>query len=561
VVAGLEFGVDLQARSGLLKIVVAIDVALMVGYAASLGRSYLLRPADTLAWLRRRRVDLLILAGAALFSLFSPRVGASLVIIRVSLGALNAGLSSEPGRRVLARLSPTPSQTVALSFIAMIGVATVFLLAPAATVDGQGASLTDAVFTATSATTVTGLVVVDTGTYFTTFGQVVLLFIMQIGAIGIMVLAAAFAILVGGRLAAGQQEGLEYAGMGSLFDVYTAEGLRKLVVAIAGATFVIEAIAGALFFCMWGVGFLELPAQFDSVAGAAWWSVFYAISAFCHAGFVLTSDSLTPWASDPIVSNLFALIITISQLGFAVIADLWFQRSWAYLGKPTRLWSKLHVQTRIVLTMTLALNVLGTLFILFFEYDGALDGLSLPAKVNAAFFQAVTLRSAGFNTFDFGIISAPTVILCLLWMFIGAAPGSVGGGVRTTTTAVVVLAVRALARGREEVEVFGRTIPKIIVYRSLTVFIVAGAACSALIVALVATQPLPLDALLFEALSAFGTVGVSMGITSDLDATGKWIITLLMYIGRIGPLTMALAVSTRTRPQAYRYPDCEIAVG
>jgi trk system potassium uptake protein TrkH len=349
--------------------------------------------------------------------------------------------------------------------------------------------------------------------------------------------------------------------MGSLFDVHSAEGLKKLVIAIAGSTFVIEAIAAFCFFTMWGVGFLDLPPQYDDLVGAVWWSVFYAVSAFCHAGFVLTSDSLTAWAADPIISNLFALIITISQLGFAVIADLWFQRSWRLLATPARLWNNLHVQTRVVLIMTLALNAFGTLFFLWFEYDGALAGLSLPAKVNASVFQAVTLRSAGFNTVDFGVIAAPTVIFCLLWMFIGAAPGSVGGGVRTTTTAVVVLAVRAMARGREEVEVFGRTIPKIIVYRSLTVFIVAGAACAALIIALVATQELPLDALLFEALSAFGTVGVSMGITGDLDTAGKWIITLLMYIGRIGPLTMALAVTANTRKQAYRYPDCEIAVG
>lgn len=502
-------------------------------------------------------VFLAVLSSGLLF--FAPRAASGLLVVRLSIQGVSRLLDSPYAHRILAIASPRPSQTVALSFVAMIVVGSILLMIPAATTDGMGVNFTDAAFTMTSAVTVTGLVVHDTGAHWTLYGQVVLLVFMQVGAVGIMVFAASFAVLLGGNLSGKGREGIELSGMGGLLDVSTSEGLKKLIVAVTSTILIAELAGFIALFGFWAIGNLSLPAQYDDVYGALWWSLFFSVSAFCHAGFALGADSLVPLQDNPWVLWVFILSITASQFGFPVIADLYSSGKWTVL-RPRAVWSRLHIQTKVVLAATAGFNLVGMMLFLFFEYDGALRGLSIIDKLHSALFMSVTTRSAGFNTVPIEALSAPTVIILVLWMFVGAAPGSVGGGIRTTTAAVVAKATLAMVQGRKDVDIFGRRLPEVVVYRSISIVLIAGLLVTGFLVLLTATQSLPFEQLIFEAMSAFGTVGLSMGITAELDPVGRWIITILMYVGRVGPLTMALAVG-RPKPGKYRYPVGEIAVG
>lgn len=550
-----EFAVDLADYPALRDIVVIVDLGLVLGFLGWHAVHLLRNRHRLFQFLFEERLDLLVVVLAAIVAAVVPRAGAAIVIARLVLTGAGKVLGSAFATRIARFANLKPSQTLALSFLALLAAGTALLMLPASTVDGEGARFIDALFTATSATCVTGLVVQDTGTHFTPFGQVVILLLIQAGAIGMLVLGAAFVVLVGGRLPGRQQ-----VGLGSLLEVQTPEGIKRLVTAVTAATFGTELIGAAALYVLWGVGVMDLPARYDDAAGALWWSLFHSISAFCNAGFALAEDSLSMWVGNPMVSAVFVGLITAGGLGFVVVLDLTNRQNWGVL-RPGAIWSRLQVQTRVVLVATLVLDLVGALAFLFFEYDGALAGLSIPTKLNAALFQGVTLRTAGFNTVPLGALAAPTVIVCVVWMFIGAGPGSTGGGVKTTTAATVIMAVRAMLRGREEVELFGRAIPQVVVYRSISIVFIAGAIIASFLVLLTATQGGNFERLAFETVSAFGTVGLSMGATSELDTVGKALVTMLMYTGRVGPLTLALAIGERTVPKGYKYPQGRMAVG
>ncbi len=563
-VAFSEFALDLEVRPIWTTLVVIVDVALIALFGMWLALRFWVQREEKLgAFIVSHWLDILIFGACVGIFFLAPRAAAVPVCIRLTFAGLFSIASGTVGRRFkLNRLRP--SQTLALSFLGLIGAGAVLLTFPAATVDGQGATLTDAVFTMASATSVTGLIVQDTGTYWTPFGLGVLIFVMQTGAIGIMVLAASFAVLVGGRLPMDQQEGLEEAGFGNLLDLNTLEGLKRLILSITAATLAIEFLGGLLMFGGWALGLMELRPEYDTWGRALFWCMFHSISAFCHAGFSLEPDSLSSFVRNPFVGGLFALLITLGAVGFPVLADLVPRRD--HSGKlhltPRRLWRQFHIQTKVVIAATLVLNVFGMVTWLFFEYDRSLRGLSAFHKVAASLFQSISLRSAGFNTIDIGAIGAPMLVISLLLMFIGSAPASTGGGVRVTTATVVLLSVRTMLRGREDVEVFGRTLPKTLVYRSIAIVLAGGFFAGLLTIVVLATQThLPLDKLLFETMSAYGTVGLSMGVTSELDTTGRWVMSLAMYVGRVGPLTMALAVGERLSAKTYRYPEGRMAVG
>jgi trk system potassium uptake protein TrkH len=559
-VAGAEAFVDLGAAPRVELAVIVVDVALVVGFAFWNLLGALLNRRQLAVFILEKRINLLLVVVSLMLVAFWPRVGATMVIARLTLAGLGWTLGTAAGRRAVQFANLRPPLAVAVSFLVMIALGSTLLTFPAATADGQGASLVDAVFTISSATSVTGLVVQETGTYWSPFGLGVITVWIQFGAIGIMALAAAFAVLAGGRLPVQQAEAVDQLGMGGMLELGTVEGLKKLVTAITAATVATELAGAVVLFALWGAGAMPLPAPYDDAAGAMWWSLFHSISAFCHAGFMLTPNSLVPYVGNTFVNAVFIGLITAGALGFAVIADLTSKDLYRDL-RPRGVWRRMHVQTRVVLVATAVLYVVGMLSFLFFEYDRALAGLSIPAKLNAALFQSVTLRSAGFNTVDIGAIGAPTLIICVIFMFIGSAPGSTGGGVRMTTATVVVMAVRAMLRGREEVELFGRTMPKIIVYRSISIVLIAGFIIAAFLIALAATQDIGFEALTFEAVSAFGTVGLSMGATGELDSVGKWLIAVMMYAGRVGPLTLALAIGERAVSRRFSYPEGSMAVG
>ena len=558
-VAGSEILLDVERQAKLQLVIFINAIFLTTVFGRSVFQRAWRHRQDPLPFLVESWFDVLLATLGTGLLFFAPRAAAGLLVVRLCIQSISRVADSPFAHRILAIASPRPSQTVALSFVAMIAVGSILLMIPAATTDGMGVNFTDAAFTMTSAVTVTGLVVHDTGSHWTAYGQVVLLVFMQVGAVGIMVFAASFAVLLGGNLSGKGREGIELSGMGGLLDVSTSEGLKKLIVAVAGTIFIAELAGFLALFGFWAIGQLELPAQYDDFAGALWWSLFFSVSAFCHAGFALGADSLVPLQENPWVLWVFILSITASQFGFPVIADLYSSGKWTVL-RPRAVWSRLHIQTKVVLAATAGFNLVGMILFLFFEYDGALNGLSIVDKLHSALFMSVTTRSAGFNTVPTDALSAPTIIILVLWMFVGAAPGSVGGGIRTTTAAVVAKATLAMVQGRKDVDVFGRRLPEVVVYRSISIVLIAGLLVTGFLVLLTATQELPFAQLIFEAMSAFGTVGLSMGVTSDLDPVGRWIITILMYVGRVGPLTMALAVG-RPKPGKYRYPVGEIAVG
>lgn len=553
-VAVLEFGFNLAERPLLRSVVLALAVALVSGFAAWMAVRTWRNRRQLFPFLFEERVDLLLLGVALIALIFSPRASSVIVIGRMAVAGGAWALTTAVGRRAVHLANLRPPQTVALSFLALVAFGTVLLMLPAATVDGRGASFLDALFTMTSATCVTGLVVHSTGGYFTPFGQVVILIAIQIGGIGMMVLAASFAVLVGGRIPGRQQ-----VGLGTILGVETPEGVKRLVTVITAATLTTEFIGAAVLFGMWAVGVLPLPEGYESVGGALWWSLFHSISAFCNAGFALQDDSLMRWVENPFVCGAFIILITLGGLGFIVLSDV--GQHLRRLRRPREFWNRLQVQSRVMFLATVFLDLGAAVAWLFFEYDGALEGLSVGGKINAAFFQAVTLRTAGFNTVPFEGIAAPTLVVCLAWMFIGAGNGSTGGGVKATTAATVVMAVRAMLRGRDEVEIFGRRLPQGVVYRSISIVLIGGISVALFLIFLTATQDIPFEPLLFETFSAFGTVGLSMGGTAQLDAFGKVAVSVLMYLGRVGPLTLALAIAERPAPKTYSYPQGDLAVG
>lgn len=345
----------------------------------------------------------------------------------------------------------------------------------------------------------------------------------------------------------------QQAKLEEILDVTTAQGLKQLVLAVVMVTFVCESIGAMVLFVLWSDVFPNVPERI-------WWSLFHAVSAFCNIGVCLWDDSLQGWADNPWVCGVFAVLIRIGSLGFFVIADVMSSRVWKIV-RPQSVWQRLHPQTKVVLIAMSVLDVLATIVFWLFENGGVLASLPPVSQWQVAVFQAITMRSAGFSSVQLQHLSTPTVLFCAVWMFIGSAPGSAGGGIKVTTAAVALVATRALLRGRDEAELFGRRLPPVLVNRSLAVvFMGLGFVMVALIV-LTATQPLPLSAMLFETVSACGTVGLSMGITPQLDTFGRLLLILLMFVGRIGPLTAALAVGQSDKKPVYHYPSAQIAVG
>jgi trk system potassium uptake protein TrkH len=543
----LEFSFDLSKETRLYRLAIGLDFAVVLGFLAYLAYGAYLMRTQFWAFVQQERVNLalLILVTPALFA---PRLAAAIIIARSLVGAGFNILYTPLGTRLISYLNLRPSQTLSLSFVGIIAIGTVLLMFPAATVDGKGTPFLEAVFMATSAACVVGMSVVDVGSYFSLFGQGVILVIIQIGGLGIMVMSASFALMMGSRL-----RSRTHSSLSELFDVSTPEGIKNLIKAVAISTLVAE-IVGAFFL------FLAFSDQIEFFGTRLWWSIFHSISAFCNAGFGLASNSLSVWAEDVYVCSIIMVLITIGGIGFFVISDLANPAVYE-VKRLGAIWQRLQIQTKVALLSTVLLNSFGLLFFLFLEYDGALLGLSIPGKILASLFQSVSLRTAGFFTVPHGLLAPGTVLFMMVWMFVGANPGSTGGGIKTTTATVAVMAMRAMLLGREEVELFGRRISSAVVSRSLSIIFVAFSIVVGFLMILLATQPLPFERLAFEAVAAFATVGLSMDITSQLNDVGRVCLILLMFAGRIGPLTLAMAIGERTRSRQYSLPEGRIAVG
>lgn len=316
---------------------------------------------------------------------------------------------------------------------------------------------------------------------------------------------------------------------------------------IVKMTLLIEGIGAAVLTARWYI-------DFQDFGKALYMGVFHSVSAFCNAGFSLLSDNLVAYQNDPTINLTITLLVIAGGLGFAVIYGLY-----GLLGMSRPRHLNLHL--KMTLTVTAVLLLGGMVFIFLVEYSNSLLGISFGDKLWVSWFQSVTLRTAGFNTIDLAKFSTATLCLCMVWMFIGGSPGSTAGGVKTTTIGILIVTVRSMLMGREQVEAFGRQIPWDIVRKSISITFIAFAILASGTIALALAEPFPLEEILFEAVSAMGTVGLSLGVTPKLTAFGKIVITVLMYIGRIGPLTIAFLIGTGQTARGFKMPAGKIVVG
>ena len=448
------------------------------------------------------------------------------------------------------RKNLTPPLVVIIGFLSVISAGTILLLLPWSTASGKSPGFITALFTATSATCVTGLIVVDTGSYFSLFGQSIILALIQLGGLGIMTLSTAFTLLLGRKMTV-----REKVILGDVFNYTRYDFLQTLLKSILLMTIFIEALGFLSFYISF--------ARHMPRAKAAYFSLFHSISAFCNAGFSTFSDSFMGMRTDVPVNLTLVILIVLGGVGFTVLLDL---RQLFFWRRPR----KFSFHTRLVLSTTAFLTVLGAVLIFFFEFWGPLSGLGIRDKIFGAIFQSVTARTAGFSTLPISSMNVASLFLIINLMFIGASPGSTGGGIKTTTFAIVASFIRSMVKDRDDVEVYKRTVPRRVVHRAISVFalgIMLIFTCTFILCVTERSLPLLyrqhglLVSVMFEATSAFGTVGLSTGITPHLSTMGKLIITLAMFIGRTGPLTLALAIGLRESKTRYRYPEMHIMVG
>ena len=438
----------------------------------------------------------------------------------------------------------SPPHQVALSFLTLIAVGTGLLLLPAATPPGQPLSPVDALFTATSAACVTGLVVRDTGTGFTPFGQGVILALVQLGGLGIMTLSLAVFTL-GGRLSLGKLSLVEQtlAGTGDV-------EVRALVRVVFLSTLAIEA-AGALL--LWAAWAGPLGA-----ADAVWPALFHAVSAFCNAGFALWGDSLTRFAGSAATQLVVMALVVAGGLGFLVLHEL------VALRRRRRL--ALHAKLVLAVSGLLALG--GMVLLLALERGTSFAPLSPFERLLAALFQSVSARTAGFNTVDIALLSPASLWLLMGLMLVGGSPGSCAGGIKTTTAAIVAATTRARLLGRQHVNLFYRTLPPRLVQTAFALTTLALVSVALGLFALlvlegeaVRTGRISVLDLAFETVSALGTVGLSTGTTTELGGASRLVVSLLMFAGRVGPLTLAAVVVGDAAPGGWRHPEEKVMVG
>ncbi len=448
-----------------------------------------------------------------------------------------------------------PPQVVAISFLVAIIIGTILLSLPISSKGPEKIKFIDALFTATSATCVTGLTVKDTATFFSPFAQWVILALFQAGGLGIMTLSTLFAILLGRKLTIRENVTIQGA-----LNHHKIEGLSALIKYILSLTLGLEFLGALLLFLKWsrGHGF--------STGQAIWHSVFHSISAFCNAGFSLFSNSFMDYRDNLYIVLVMSIMIILGGIGFIVLLDIKNLKFWKK-NKNFAI-NRVTLQTKIVLISTVALILIGTVAFLILENNESLRGFSSKGKILTSYFQSVTSRTAGFNTVNIGGLGMASQLLLIVLMFIGASPGSTGGGIKTATFGILLATIWSMLRNRDRVSAFKKTIPRQVVRKAMVVFFIGLAWVLIFTAALcvteaknIGTSANPFLRSLFEVTSAFGTVGLSTGITPYLSTLGKILIILTMYAGRIGPLTLALAITIREQKIVYKYPEEKIMVG
>lgn len=444
-------------------------------------------------------------------------------------------------RRAGSRLSP--AKVIALSFFVAIVIGTLLLWLPWSHAPGQTVTPLDALFTATSALCVTGLVVVDTETAWSALGRVVIMLLIQVGGLGIVTLGTLVALLLGRRV--GFQERLRAAAQVSALE---PGGVLRLIRTIFLLSLAFESVGATLLYPTFAA--LHGPGQ------GLFYAFFHSVSAFNNAGFALYSDNLTRFADDPVVILVLSALLIIGGLGFIMYLNLW-----AHFRRGRRFPLTLH--SRVVLLTTLLLCTVGAVVVSVLEWTNpqTLGELPWHGKLLGGFFQGVAPRTAGFNTVDYTLMREPTLLFTMLLMFIGGSPASTAGGIKTVTFFVLVVSAWSMVRGRGELSAFGRRVSSDTVVKAGSVALLSTGLVMSALFLLSLTESLPLLPVMFETFSAFGTVGLSMNATFNLSDPGQLIIILLMYLGRIGPLTFALALLQEPRGGMLKYPDEGVLIG
>jgi trk system potassium uptake protein TrkH len=519
-------------------------------------------------------IPLLLLLGVAVIGAghwFAPTKGEAAVVRHFAVGVyliLQVVIKLCRTSVNLAASGKSPTRTLIASFLVLIISGAVLLMLPRATT-GENLRFVDALFTATSATCVTGLIVKDTGRDFSLMGQVVILTLIQLGGLGIVIFGAVFALLLGQALSV-----RESAAMQDLLSARTLSQIGNMIAFIFIGTVFIEAVGTVGLFGMWN----NVPGPVANVHQQWFCSIFHSVSAFCNAGFSLFSNSFVSYNRSWGVYVVVCPLIILGGLGFGVLYDLvntaadrvkrffkklFYKRYRLSMETPKRL----RLQTKIVLSVSSCLIILGMLAILLFERYASGSDSAGKTGVLGALFQSISARTAGFNTVDISSLSASSKFVLILLMFIGGSPGSTAGGIKTVTLAVVIMTAVAALRKRQEVEMFKRSVRIVVVGRAITVTLLFAAVLFVGALALSVTENsngFTLSEIMFETASALGTVGLSTGVTGPLTMLtdiGKLIIIAVMLIGRLGPLTLLAALTFNLKPVRYNYPDEAVIVG
>lgn len=446
----------------------------------------------------------------------------------------------------------TTTAIIALGFLAAIILGTLLLLLPFSTAEGNSTSVMDALFTSTTSICVTGLVTVPTYSHWTVFGQAVIALLAQIGGLGVITFTILFFVALRKRIGLKDRLLIRDA-----YNLDTIQGLVILVKKIVKGTCIIEGLGALFYMTVW------IP---EFGAAGIWKSIFNAISAFCNAGMdIIGPDSMAPYVNNPVINFTTTALIIIGGIGFPVWWNLlaMFQYRRENCCGFLQAVHHLSLHTKIVLLSTLILLLSGTLLVLAMEYDnpGTLGPLSFGEKIMASFFQSVTMRTAGFLTISQSALRQGTAFVCCFFMFIGGSPSGTAGGIKTTTAAILVLTVYSILRGRNDTEIFGRRVSENVVRRALAIFMVSFGVMLLALVILIIVQPGEFIDCLYEVTSAIATVGLSRDFTAKLNMAGQIILVITMYLGRIGPISLALFFNAKRYVNLVRYPEERVGVG
>jgi len=440
------------------------------------------------------------------------------------------------------KVNLNPIQILALGFAILILIGSIFLMLPIASKNGQSLGFIDALFTATSAVCVTGLVVVDTATHFSLFGQLVILVLIQVGGLGITTTATLVFLIMGKKITLRERLVMQEA-----LNQLNLSGLVKLTKYIILFTFFIE-----------GIGAVLLSFSFTKDYGLSkgiYYGIFHSVSAFNNAGFDLIGNfkSLTPYVEDPLVNIVIMTLAVMGALGFSVIYDIFNKRNIR----------KLSLNSKVVLTTTTILLTVGfaVFFILEYSNPKTLGALNPSGKLLAAAFHSVTPRSAGLTTLNMNDMTTASKYITMLLMFIGGAPGSTGGGIKVTTLAVLIMIIYTIFTAKEDVELYGKRIPPDNIFKAIAITSVSVLLLTSCLFFLTLTEQMDFLELLFETVSAVGTGGLSLGATPKLSNPGKILIIIAMFVGRLGPLSLVLVLGNRKKKASLRYPEERILIG